>query len=1282
MKRILRFLAPPVFADDEEKTRNARLLNIITISSLVGALLFTPFVPAERVPYISLAIGIILIIWLIMRRGYIKAASIAMVAGISIVLIIGAVTSGGVRAPGYGAFIVIILFTGLLLGWKASVGMTIFSVLCGALLFEAESLGLLPKSYEYNSAAYWILGSVYFIMSGAMLTLALRMIEDALRRANRELAERKQAEEELFQFRKVMDETGDAVFLIDPQTSHYIGFNRSAYEYLGYSGNELSRLGVIDVAEHITSLEVWRERVELVSRKGNLLFETVYRRKDGTTFPVEVNARMVKYGGQTIMLALARDITDRKQAEEIIRQSEDKYRTLTEQIPAMVYLDRYSSGETLYISPYVKTILGYSPEEWIANPKLCDDIMHPEDRERMVGESENAQRNNRFALDYRYIARDGRVVWVRDEAILLRDDSGEPKYWQGVMLDITAQKQAEEALSESEERFRKIFHYSPIAICITSLNEGRLLDGNYAYWELSGYDPETSIGKDYIELKMWDRPSDRAQFVEKLKQKRSFYSPDYVFMDTKGNQKYAIAFYELIEIGHEDCVLSMFYDMSAQKATMQALQQSEARARALLEAVPDLIFEFSLDGTFLKSIQPSVESLLMPPDQFIGKNVREAMPESVAEQTISAIQNVLRTGKLETFEYQLQMNDGNHEYEARIVASGADTALAIVRDITQRKWAETERERFINELEIKNRESETLRASLASIVTTFDLEQVVERILDQMKLVIPYDSASVWRVEGEWQTLILSRDLPPEISSADLKFRVDQDNSSRPIIYGEKPFVLSNNVQQELPDFQGAHSYINSWLAVPLKKRDKIIGLIALDGISKDQFNAHHAELAVTFANQVAIALENASLFTDLQGELQKQIALRSAAMAISSSLHLNQVLNEICKQMCVVNNGTSAYISQYDDAYSHYMVMADYMGADANAHELVSDLGLTYYKKDGAYIFDETKGLDFEAIHSDDENLSPWTRDIFSRYEGRSILYIPLYVQGRLLGHAELWDSRNRREFTRDEISFCRTLSQQAAIAIANANLFEQLQKELSGKKDLIAELESKNAELERFTYTVSHDLKSPLFTIRGFLGYLEQDALAGNHERLKADMQRITDATEKMQNLLNDLLELSRVGRLKNESVNVPFEELAREAVELVQGRIMERGVSVHIDSNLPLVFGDKPRLLEVLQNLIDNAAKFTGAQKEPRIEIGQSGTEGGMIVFHVRDNGVGIPPEHHERIFGLFNKLDVKSEGTGIGLALVRRIIEVHEGRIWVESEAGKGAAFYFTLPPTDG
>jgi two-component system, LuxR family, sensor kinase FixL len=233
--------------------------------------------------------------------------------------------------------------------------------------------------------------------------------------------------------------------------------------------------------------------------------------------------------------------------------------------------------------------------------------------------------------------------------------------------------------------------------------------------------------------------------------------------------------------------------------------------------------------------------------------------------------------------------------------------------------------------------------------------------------------------------------------------------------------------------------------------------------------------------------------------------------------------------------------------------------------------------------------------------------------------------------------------------------------------------------RENLITQLTAKNAELERFTYTVSHDLKSPLVTIMGFLGFLEQDARSGDLGRLKGDAERISNAVGKMQYLLKDLLELSRIGRFVNPPEQVPFQELARTALEVVQGQVQERGVIVQVQANLPIVHGDRQRLMEVLQNLLDNAVKYMGNQKAPTIEIGVKESDAaGDPVFFVRDNGMGIAPEYHERIFGLFNKLDARSDGTGIGLALVKRIIEFHGGQIWVESELGKGATFFFTLP----
>lgn len=232
--------------------------------------------------------------------------------------------------------------------------------------------------------------------------------------------------------------------------------------------------------------------------------------------------------------------------------------------------------------------------------------------------------------------------------------------------------------------------------------------------------------------------------------------------------------------------------------------------------------------------------------------------------------------------------------------------------------------------------------------------------------------------------------------------------------------------------------------------------------------------------------------------------------------------------------------------------------------------------------------------------------------------------------------------------------------------------------RERLLDELSAKNAELERFVYTVSHDLKAPLVTIVGFLGYLEEDLKSGDRDAFHKDMDRIYRATFKMQDLLQDLLDLSRIGRMMNEPASIPFDMLVTEAVELTHGRLQERGVQVNIQPGMPHVYGDVKRLLELVQNLIDNAAKYMGEQAEPVIEIGCDGRDNGMSVLFIRDNGMGIAPEHHERIFGLFNKLDPNIEGTGVGLALVKRIVEFHGGKIWVKSDVGQGATFFFTLP----
>ena len=231
--------------------------------------------------------------------------------------------------------------------------------------------------------------------------------------------------------------------------------------------------------------------------------------------------------------------------------------------------------------------------------------------------------------------------------------------------------------------------------------------------------------------------------------------------------------------------------------------------------------------------------------------------------------------------------------------------------------------------------------------------------------------------------------------------------------------------------------------------------------------------------------------------------------------------------------------------------------------------------------------------------------------------------------------------------------------------------------RERLIAELKARNTEMEQFTYTVSHDLRSPLVTISGFLGALERDLQEGDAARVQSDLARIRSAAGKMSALLTDLLELSRVGRVGGPLEPVSMATVAREAEELVSGALTEARIRLLIAGDLPEVRGDSARLVQVLQNLFENAAKYMGAQPEPLVELGVR-PEPEHWAFFVRDNGIGIEPKYADRVFGLFEKLDPRSAGTGIGLALARRIIEFHGGTIWVESDGQQGSTFVFRLP----
>ncbi len=273
---------------------------------------------------------------------------------------------------------------------------------------------------------------------GGHITGRLLMLRDTTSRKRDEEA-LKESEE---RYRAVVEQAAEGIFLLDAETTRILDSNAAFQRLLGYGAEELLGMTLYDLVAHDRhSVEANVRRV--LAEKRSFVGERRYRRKDGTLVDFEVSAGRVFYGGKEVVCAVVRDITERKRTDAMLREAELKYRTLVEQIPAIIYIEDIETQATLYDSPQIETILGYPADTYQKDPHYWDRILHPDDRERVRAAEAEATGRGQFKLEYRCIAGDGRVVWLRDEAMIVRDEEGNPRFWQGVIFDITERKRTE-----------------------------------------------------------------------------------------------------------------------------------------------------------------------------------------------------------------------------------------------------------------------------------------------------------------------------------------------------------------------------------------------------------------------------------------------------------------------------------------------------------------------------------------------------------------------------------------------------------------------------------------------------------------------------------------------------------------------------------------------------------------------------------------------------------------------------------------------------------------------
>jgi signal transduction histidine kinase len=255
-------------------------------------------------------------------------------------------------------------------------------------------------------------------------------------------------------------------------------------------------------------------------------------------------------------------------------------------------------------------------------------------------------------------------------------------------------------------------------------------------------------------------------------------------------------------------------------------------------------------------------------------------------------------------------------------------------------------------------------------------------------------------------------------------------------------------------------------------------------------------------------------------------------------------------------------------------------------------------------------------------------------------------------------------------QVTLGMTIGTQIALALENARLLDEAQAAAEA-------LRAKNVELDSFVYTVSHDLKSPLVTIQGMAGLVLEEHGAGLDETGRRYVKRIETNIRHMEELLIDLLALAHIGRQARDPEDVDLDALVAGVLAELAGPISDRGVAVTVGS-LPPLRAVRVELEQVMRNLIANAVKYIGDGPAPAIEVGAA-DRGNAFEVWVRDNGIGIDPAYHDKVFDLFQRLrEVNAEGTGIGLAIVKKIVDAAGGRAWVESVRGEGSTFRFTWP----
>ncbi len=562
-------------------------------------------------------------------------------------------------------------------------------------------------------------------------------------------------------------------------------------------------------------------------------------------------------------------------------------------------------------------------------------------------------------------------------------------------------------------------------------------------------------------------------------------------------------------------------------------------------------------------------------------------------------------------------------------------------------------------------------AVLNAITTTstLALEQVPGRVAEALRHGLAFDRLHLWLLDEEHATL-------ESLTNTSVSTHQGDGPNSLPLGQGLAGWVAEHKTAIRVDDVSkdprpsgGTVDSIQSALVVPLMVGERVIGVLETTAAHRHAFTPADERLLMTVARQLSFSIESAILYQETKRRLAEVSALYQLARQMNTSLNVQEVLDAIVQSLKTTMQCRGCSIALLDPVENVLEIRA----AAGVEHKWEQDFKLRLGEGVAGRV-----ALQGTSIYVPD--VLDMNGFIFFDPAVRSLLTVPLTLQQRVIGTLTV-DSEQADAFSQEDERLLTIAATQAAIAIENARLYASLEQRAQNLAQAYAELKKADRLKDEIVQNVSHELRTPLTFVKSYVELLLDESAGPLTNEQRKHLEIVIQKTQVVTRLVGDIMSLQQAEQPLYKREAVSLTEVARQAIQGCAATANQAGLTLaeEFPDDLLLVSGDQDRLQQVFDNLLGNAIKFSPDGGQIGVTVEDAGT---MVRASISDQGIGIPPEEQDRIFDRFYQVNGSARrrfgGAGLGLAIVKRILEAHEGKIWVESEVGVGSTFYFTVP----